>query len=474
MARLPRGAGEVTATVAAVSTSGSVLSRPAWIALALALATPVAGLAVLLAAPSADVHWDHQPSHFWLVLGAAATAGVLGWSVGASARRRSDGRLFLVSMSFTASAASLGLHALATPEVLLAGRNTGFVIAVPVGLVISAAFALWSAIRLDGTRARWVVANARTMRAALFAVVAAWAAVSVAELPPLDDPAAPESGSPFMVAVGLPAAAAFAVAAWRYLVIAHQRRAMLLVAIAAAWTLLAEAAIAVSLTESWRVSWWGWHGLMVVAFGAIAVAARRLPEHERFSDLYLDEVAGGTREVSVLFADLAGFTTFSEEHPPEVVRDMLNVYFEAVLPAVRAEGGRVDRFIGDAVMVTFNVAVDQPDHAARAARAALGLRDAAERVAQRHPDWPRFRAGVNTGTAVVGVVGDGVQRDYTVLGDTVNVASRIEGLAPVGAVAVSDATRRAVPGARVVSLGAVEVKHRAEPVEIWRLDGLDG
>src|SRR5690606_37835164 len=105
------------------------------------------------------------------------------------------------------------------------------------------------------------------------------------------------------------------------------------------------------------------------------------------------------------------FTQFSEQHPPELVRDMLNTYLEAVLPSVRAAGGRLDRMIGDAVMVTFNVSVEQPDHAALAARAALGLQDAAGRVAAEHPDWPRFRAGVNTGRAVVGVLGDRAQRD---------------------------------------------------------------
>ena len=88
-----------------------------------------------------------------------------------------------------------------------------------------------------------------------------------------------------------------------------------------------------------------------------------MPETERFSDLYLDEVAGGSREASVLFADLRGFTSFSEHHHPTRSATMLNTYFEAVVPAVRNEGARLDKFIGDAVMVTFNVASEQPDHA---------------------------------------------------------------------------------------------------------------
>lgn len=441
-------------------------------ALGIALATPVVGLALLLAEPSIDKHWDHQPSHFWLVLAAAAIAAALGWSVGTSARRRADARLFLVSMSFVSSAAFLGLHALATPRVLIAHPNAGFVVAVPVGLFIAAGFAVWSAIALEGARARWVMGHTDSMRLTLLAVVALWAVWSVIELPPLDDPSPIESGSPLMLAVGVPTAVAFAVAAWRYLVIGRRRRAGLLVAVAAAWVLLAQTALAVALTESWRVSWWIWHILMVAAFASIATASARMPDDEPFSDMYLDDVAGGTREVTVFFADLKGFTKFSEENAPDVVRTMLNTYFEAVLPDIRAAGGRVDRFIGDAVMVTFNVSVDQADHAARAARAALSFQAAASRVAAHHPEWPRFRAGINTGAAIVGVVGDGRQRDYTVLGDTVNVAAHIEALAPTGSVLISDATRRALIGARVTPLGAVTVKTRAEPLEIWRLDGM--
>ncbi|HEX5615805.1 MAG TPA: adenylate/guanylate cyclase domain-containing protein, partial [Acidimicrobiia bacterium] len=202
-------------------------------------------------------------------------------------------------------------------------------------------------------------------------------------------------------------------------------------------------------------------------------AVRRLPETERFSELYLDDVAAGTREVSILFADLQGFTSFSETHAPGDVQAMLNEYFEAVLPPVTAIGGRVDRFIGDAVMVTFNVATEQPDHAALAARAGLALQEAAAPVVARHPDWPRFRVGINTGPAQVGIIGGGDERGYTVLGDTVNVASRIEGLAPAGRVAIGGGTLRALTGARVSHLGSMPVKGRAEPVEVWCLDGVD-
>jgi adenylate cyclase len=448
------------------------MSRRFLIACGVALATPIIGLVVLLTRPSIDGHWQHQPSHFWIVMGAAALAAGLGWSVGTSARRRSDARLVLVSMSFVAAAAFLGLHALATPRVLISRPNDGFVVAVPVGLAVAAVFAWWSATRLEGPRGRWVIAHITAMRFVLLAVVAAWAVWSVLEIPPLDDPTPVESGSPLMLAFGVPTALAFAVAAWRYLVIARSRGAVLLAAVAAAWVLLAETAVAVAITDNWRASWWMWHVLMIAAFAAIATAAARMPVDERFSDMYLADVAAGTRDVTVLFADLEGFTRFSEENPPDAVRTMLNTYFVAVLPSVRASGGRLDRFIGDAVMVTFNVSVEQPDHAERAARAALAFQQAARHVANDHPDWPKFRAGINTGSAIAGVVGDGRERAYTVLGDTVNVAAHIESLAPTGTVAISDATYRALPAANVVSLGTATLKTRTEPLQIWRLDAL--
>jgi adenylate cyclase len=448
------------------------MSRILFLACGVALATPVVGLAVLLGWPKLDHSWEHQPSHFWIVMGAAVLAAALGWSVGTSARRRADARLFLVSMSFVASAAFLGLHALATPKVLIAHPNDGFVVSVPVGLAIAMIFALWSAVPLPESRARWVVAHSNWMRLTLLAVVAVWAAWSVAEFPPLDDPHPVESGSTFMLALGVPSAVAFAVAAWRYAVTARGRRALLLLSVAAAWVLLGETAIAVAVTRNWHASWWLWHILMVAAFAAIATASARMPDLERYSDLYLDDVAAGTRDVTVFFADLQGFTRFSEENPPDVVRTMLNTYFEAVLPSVRASGGRLDRFIGDAVMVTFNVSADQPDHVMRAARAALDFQRAARGIVDEHPEWPRFRVGINTGTAIAGVVGDGRERAYTVLGDTVNVAAHIESLAPVGAVVISDATYRALPHADVTSMGTAALKSRTEPMQIWRLDAL--
>ena len=162
--------------------------------------------------------------------------------------------------------------------------------------------------------------------------------------------------------------------------------------------LLAEAMVAIAFARSWHLSWWEWHVLMLVAFGLVALGARHSWREERFADLYLSDTVAGDREMSVLFADLQGFTTYSEGHRPDEVTAMLNAYFAVAVPAVVVPyGGDVDRIIGDALMVTFNKRGDQPDHASRAAGAGLALQVATAAVADAHPGWPRFRVGINSG-----------------------------------------------------------------------------
>ena len=175
----------------------------------------------------------------------------------------------------------------------------------------------------------------------------------------------------------------------------------------------------------------------------------------------------------MIFADLEGFTAFSEQHEPQQVAAMLNEYFEVVIPpVVRRHGGEIDNIIGDALMVVFNARGDQPDHPRRAASAALELLDTMEAVADSHPGWPRVRVGVNTGVAVVSLLGAAGGRWHTAIGDAVNVASRLEGKAPVGTVVIGGATAARLPGAVTEPLGRIEVKGREEPVEVHRLISL--
>jgi adenylate cyclase len=437
------------------------------LAFAAALAVPLAGLALVLAAPRADVHWEHHPAHFWLVLAAAAVSAVLAVSMGGSARARGDARVYLVALAFLAAAGFLGLHALATPGVLLEESNVGFAVSTPIGLAVAACFGAASALELS--RHPRTMSRLGLVRLALVAALAVWAAVSLAWLPDSSDPAVPERGSSALAVPATVAVALYGFAVVRYLQLYARRRSALLLAVAAAFVLLAEAAVATAVSRNWRASWWEWHVLMLVAIGLVGLAARREWHEERYSPLYLDETAEGEREVSILFADLAGFTGYSERHEPARVTGMLNEYFDALVPEVERHGGEVDRLIGDAIMVVFNRRGDQPDHAERAARAAFAFQRAAADVAARHPDWPRFRAGVNTGLATVGVLGAAGGRTYSVVGDAVNVASRVEGLAPEGGVAVAAATADRLAGARLEPLGAMPVKGRQEPVEVHLL-----
>jgi class 3 adenylate cyclase len=184
-------------------------------------------------------------------------------------------------------------------------------------------------------------------------------------------------------------------------------------------------------------------------------------------------LGGAEREVSVLMADLRGFTPFSEQARPEQVVSMLNAYYGAIVPVVLDEGGTVVQFVGDAVMAVFNAPTRQPDHALRSARAALRLQEATARVAEGRTGWPRFRVGVNSGPALVGNVGSAEFRNFACIGDTTNLAARLEGLAEPGQVVIGSTTRALLDTiAEVESLGPVAVKGKRDPVEAFVLRGL--
>ena len=201
-----------------------------------------------------------------------------------------------------------------------------------------------------------------------------WAVASLAEIAPLNDPTPPESGSAPLTVLAVAGIALYGYAALRYAALYRRRRSAIIVAVVTAFILLAEAMVAVAFARNWHASWWEWHVLMLAAFALIALAARAQGPAERFSDLYLEATAAGKRDVSVMFADLAGFTAFSDGRDPRAVSEMLNAYFEAAIPAVvRHHGGEIDQLIGDAMMATFNTRGDQPDHAQRAAAAALDV-----------------------------------------------------------------------------------------------------
>jgi adenylate cyclase len=192
------------------------------------------------------------------------------------------------------------------------------------------------------------------------------------------------------------------------------------------------------------------------------------------ADPELARLGGHEREVTVVFADLSGFTTFSDGRSAGEVIEMVNAYWGAVVPhVVDEEGGFIERFAGDAIMVIFNALGDQPDHAARAVRSAIAIRDRSDQARAEH-DWPRFRVGVNTGVAVVGNVGAGQQRSFSAIGDTTNVAARLQGLSSPGHITISERTLHEAEEAPDVvidvrPLGPTDLKGKAERTEVFEL-----
>lgn len=182
------------------------------------------------------------------------------------------------------------------------------------------------------------------------------------------------------------------------------------------------------------------------------------------------QMDGQTLDVSVLFADLQGFTAMAERlHPAETVA-LLNRYFALAAPAIVENGGTVSAYIGDAVMGLFGAPLPQPEHPLLAARAALALqRRVAEMIAE-NPELPQLRVGVATGPATVGSMGSPRRRVFTAIGDTVNLASRLETAAEPGSIVISAETHATIRSfASVRALEPLAVKGKSAPVTAYQL-----
>jgi len=177
--------------------------------------------------------------------------------------------------------------------------------------------------------------------------------------------------------------------------------------------------------------------------------------------------AAERRLVSVLFADLVGFTALSESRDPEEVRELLSRYFDTCRRLIGIYGGTVEKFIGDAVMAVWGTPTAQEDDAERAVRTALDLVTAIAALGEETgaPELA-LRAGVLTGEAAVNLAAEG---EGMVAGDLVNTAARIQAAAEAGTVLVGDATRRATAAAIAYeSAGEHELKGKAEPLSLFR------
>ena len=441
---------------------------------AFALAIPLAGLFILLGAPELDVHWEHQPAHFWLVLISAGLSFIVGLLMAEAAGRRGDARVLLVSLAFLSASGFLGLHALATPGVLLAGKNAGFQIASAIGLLIGSGFAAASALPFSPERAMAIVRGRGVLLGGVGAALVLWAVIALGTLPPLDEAITPEAARDPLLVVWVLGVVLYGYAAYRYGRLCTVRKAPVALAVVAAWILLAEAMLAVAVSRNWQLSWWEWHLLMLLAFGLVADRVRVEWQREGssaeiFADLYEERTLGHREQVSVLFADLQGYTTFAESHAPDDVRAMMNEYFATVVPVIEGEDGELVQTVGDQIFAVFK----QGGHEHRAARAGLRLQETTGSLAARHPDWPRFRVGVNSGEAHIGLVKAPGARYFSPTGDVVNTGSRLEAQARAGEVVISGTTRSALGDEAVLEdLGELPVKGKERRVRAYVLRAL--
>lgn len=260
----------------------------------------------------------------------------------------------------------------------------------------------------------------------------------------------------------------------------------------------------------WAVYGQGWAlplvkplAAMTLAFGGVLLARAAIAERERrwlrtafghyLAPAVLEEVlrspdklrlGGERRRMTVLFSDVAGFTTLSEKLPPEEVSALLNGYLDRMTACVAQTGGTLDKFVGDAVMAEWNAPLAQPDHAARACETALAM---LEEVSRHGTAWQAaggaldIRIGINTGEMVVGNMGSHQVFDYTVIGNEVNTGSRLEPLNKAFGtrIIVAGATRHEAeeqrPGHFIFRpLGRISPKGRVEPLDIFELAGWRG
>ena len=441
-----------------------------WVAVA---AVPLVLLVAAIAWSPANAYYEGSAAHFWLVLSSSLVAVVLGARMGEAARRRLDGRVFLVSVGFLTAAAFFALHALATPGVLI-GPNGGFELAMPIGLVICGVLMAASSGDISPQRSRAIIAHDRWIVGGMAVLVAVWAVCSLLRLPPLHDPMQAEQLNGWQSGFASVGVAAYAVAVVGYARIYRRRRARLVLAVALSFGLLAEAMLVIAFAGQWRIDWWSWHGLMLSAFALLGFASTREWHEERFAAVYLDDTLAASREASIVLADLEGFTVFAERHSPADAARMLNAYFGRLVPLMERAGGDVHQIVGDELMIIFNQNGDQPDHAVQAARAALTLQREAEAIAVAHAGWPRFRVGLNSGSVHAGVLGGGRgHRKHGLVGEAVNLAARLEANAPAGSVLMGAATLAELPaGVLADRVKPLTVKGKDRPVEAYVLRAL--
>jgi adenylate cyclase len=180
------------------------------------------------------------------------------------------------------------------------------------------------------------------------------------------------------------------------------------------------------------------------------------------------------RDVSVMFCDIVGFTTMSQHAPPQAIADMLNDFFGRMGEVIFEHDGTLDKFIGDAILAVFGAPFEQPDHATKAVAAALAMQRELIKANAEHPERPlRMRIAINSGRALTGDIGSPKRREFTVLGDVVNTASRLEStVAKPDQIVISKNTLEKIGNAfQVQPLGGVKLRGRDTELEVFEVVG---
>jgi class 3 adenylate cyclase len=180
-------------------------------------------------------------------------------------------------------------------------------------------------------------------------------------------------------------------------------------------------------------------------------------------------------EITTLFADIRGFTAFSETIDPETLVGVLNGFLAAAAEAILKQEGTIDKFLGDAVMAWFNAPIPQPDHTLRAVQAALAMQDSVHKLHEALPEEFRlsFGVGIHYGEALLGLIGTQRRLDFTAIGDSVNTARRLQENAAPGQILISqEAAERVTELVELVEVDPIQAEGKGQPIEVFEVIGL--
>jgi adenylate cyclase len=188
------------------------------------------------------------------------------------------------------------------------------------------------------------------------------------------------------------------------------------------------------------------------------------------------QLGGHRAQITTFFADIRGFTAFSEKEKPETLMAVLNRYLAAAAEAILREEGTIDKFLGDAVMAWFNAPMPQKDHTLRAVRSAIALKSSVEALHRELSEDGRlaFGIGIHAGEALLGLVGTQQRVEYTAIGDCVNTAKRLQENAAAGQILISRETAKAIlKSIEVVELPPIVAEGKEKPIEVYEIVGVN-